>query len=755
MKRIISACLIAGIVSASFPAMAFSDVSNPDISRAADALSSLGIMQGVGGNTFSPNGKLTRAQFCKLAVLTLGTNDISSYKNYTIFPDVPNTHWAAGYINTAVKKHAIIKGFPDGTFQPDRALSYGEACTMFLFMLGYTTDDIGPLWPSDYISKAESLGITKGVTIVSATETVSRGSAAIMLRNILEISKKGGDMLLKSAFPNIVQDSILLATSETDSDLSSGQARFFESADSIERYTMNTIGQSLIGAKGYVVFDVNQKNKVKGFLPESQAAQTFVVKKSYADKLETTTGTLKPTSSTPVILNGKKVDYSKAWVDFVPDQKINVYYDTNGKIDIMAVASSHSASSTFIFAASGSSMIPNGYSIVKSGSPASVSDIKPYDVVSLDEADRKATVTDKKITGYLSSASPSYSYPSSVTVLGKEYKIPENVKGFFRDMKYNDQITLLFDSYGNIAAAYPSSVVKADMLGVIAGLDDKKATVTLVNGITISTTLENSEENVATLVNQMVKVTQYNNGNMYLSKSSFPLKTNGDWDINKGTLGKSTVLPRVTVYEQVDDDAPLNEIEIKDIDLSVIPADHIKNTLTDGSGKVRAIVIDDITGDSYDYGIASNYVVKDDSERDLDDSKIINYYYHVKLKSSDNSEKTYKVFRSYDIEISPVGIPKGMDRFKGRIILPIKKLTKIDTVSLEKFDGEKGVRTSDGYYPMSDDIKVYAKDYDKFISLSEAKANFKRFRVYADKSLANGGKIRLIYAESLKPDTDY
>ena len=49
----------------------------------------------------TPTGTLTRAQFCKMAVEAMGNGDRGgpATRNYTIFPDVKSSHWAAGYIN--------------------------------------------------------------------------------------------------------------------------------------------------------------------------------------------------------------------------------------------------------------------------------------------------------------------------------------------------------------------------------------------------------------------------------------------------------------------------------------------------------------------------------------------------------------------------------------------------------------------------------------------------------------------------------
>ena len=101
-KRFISLCLTLALTAATAGA-AFSDISSGSLQQTASVLGSLGIMQGTGNNRFEPNRPLTRAEFCKLAVTAMGIDDASPYASYTIFPDVRASHWAARYVNAALR----------------------------------------------------------------------------------------------------------------------------------------------------------------------------------------------------------------------------------------------------------------------------------------------------------------------------------------------------------------------------------------------------------------------------------------------------------------------------------------------------------------------------------------------------------------------------------------------------------------------------------------------------------------------------
>ena len=79
MKQRILALLLAaglclGLITAA-PALAFSDVSGEELSEAVEVLSGLGIVSGYSDGSYHPDDALTRAQFCKLAILTEGHGD--------------------------------------------------------------------------------------------------------------------------------------------------------------------------------------------------------------------------------------------------------------------------------------------------------------------------------------------------------------------------------------------------------------------------------------------------------------------------------------------------------------------------------------------------------------------------------------------------------------------------------------------------------------------------------------------------------
>lgn len=177
----------------------FSDVKDTGYFEPVKKLASLGILNGYPDGTFKPDGDITRAEFAAAVVRALGLGDNAELvKKNTKFKDVQATHWASGYINIA-SDQGIIKGYEDGTFKPDNKVTYNEAITMLVRMLGYEPAVVGE-FPAGYVAKAREIGVTDDVKIKG--EFAPRGDVAIMLANsmtidLMEQSEYGDDKVIE------------------------------------------------------------------------------------------------------------------------------------------------------------------------------------------------------------------------------------------------------------------------------------------------------------------------------------------------------------------------------------------------------------------------------------------------------------------------------------------------------------------------------------------------------------------------------
>lgn len=97
----------------------------------------LGIVKGYPDGTFKPENSVTRAEFATMVVLAKKLTLVSPAT--PTFKDVPTSHWAFKYVETAVKA-GYLKGYPDGTFGPSKNITRQEIAAVMVNVLGLTSE---------------------------------------------------------------------------------------------------------------------------------------------------------------------------------------------------------------------------------------------------------------------------------------------------------------------------------------------------------------------------------------------------------------------------------------------------------------------------------------------------------------------------------------------------------------------------------------------------------------------------------------
>lgn len=235
MKKIVSLVLaismvLSMFVSAFAATTTFDDVKDTKYAGAVEALVELEVIGGFPDGTFKPEEEVTRAQLAKMLVICLGLSDtVEALEGKTVFSDVDESHWASGYINAAVQSK-IIAGYPDGTFKPEKEVSYAEAVTMVIRALGYgNVVDSEGVWPTAYMLKAIELELLDDMGSPKSGEAALRGNVAILLWNMLRtpmwkiveesegngMTSKADSLMLNVKFPDYkyVEDAYLKSVS--------------------------------------------------------------------------------------------------------------------------------------------------------------------------------------------------------------------------------------------------------------------------------------------------------------------------------------------------------------------------------------------------------------------------------------------------------------------------------------------------------------------------------------------------------------
>lgn len=186
MKKIIIICTVVLIFlncNAVF-GTEFHDVTGTKYENAVDYIVEKGIINGFDNNTYMPYQNVTRAQMAKIIVKAINYENNVDIKSK--FTDILDSHWAKQYVYGAQNLN-IITGYPDGTFQPDRSVSYAEVTAIILraFEMEDKVKHTNLNWPDNYIEVAQMYDLYDQISDFEKDATATRGNVAIMLHNAL------------------------------------------------------------------------------------------------------------------------------------------------------------------------------------------------------------------------------------------------------------------------------------------------------------------------------------------------------------------------------------------------------------------------------------------------------------------------------------------------------------------------------------------------------------------------------------------
>ena len=172
--------------------LSFSDVKPGDwfYDNVMDAAEN-GYVSGMGDGTFQPKKATTRAQFASMIANALGYE--SDPDAASMFPDVAEDYWGKSAINFCVKND-ILKGYDDGTFQPEKPITRQEAASILrnAFKLTESSSETFPDdsaisgWAKESVYIVKASGLMKGDAGTGnfrPTDTIIRAEAASIMMN--------------------------------------------------------------------------------------------------------------------------------------------------------------------------------------------------------------------------------------------------------------------------------------------------------------------------------------------------------------------------------------------------------------------------------------------------------------------------------------------------------------------------------------------------------------------------------------------
>lgn len=773
-SALLTVCLLSSLTVGA--TASFTDIQDPKTALAADVLHSLGIVDGVSEGVFSPGTVLTRAQFCVLMIHTLDLKDLVNAHSYkALFTDVKPGSWYTGYVNLAYSR-GLLSGYGNGKFGPDDPVTYGQAATLLLRVLGYSSADVGTVWPADYVNYAHTLELDKGLQL-SADRQLTRGEAAVLLYNTLYTHPKGSAKEYYYTFSGAasVQPAILLDVSAENGTATNQLMACVITASgvSIEYFSQkNPVSEGLVGYEGELLF--NASGKILGFLPGSSEMRDVVIRDAKASGIIDSSGTNhRIPGSTVTIVGDELYTWSNTGyiqVDGLSGRIARLFYDDDGAVCYVYVSTGITNSNTTVaFSETDSPAaelvrklgVTGSYSITKNGSAANADDLAKYDTAYFDAASGTICASDYRITGYIQAASPALEAAQSVTISGCTIPVLEAAWDTLSSFRLGDRVTVLLTDDRKVAAALPESQVRADMIGVLNR--DGSGVCLYDSGLTLTAPRVDADEE---LRGTLVRVHAEENSLSCFAYSD--KKTAGTLNTSLRTLGEYRLAPTCRIYEHSanslssgfvynlsgEPDIPSSDFE-EIFWTDIIDSEYISSTHLNSAGQIDLILLNHVTGNDHTYGALTSYtgtqgIMTATSPRPVYNSAIT-------ITNAQGVSQKYLSSHALSSHNAFFGISLGSDSSAYQEVLSLVKLTKAPLSDDSAFflrEDEWFISLNGYEIPVSDRVQVLVEATGQWLGGSQgvktAASSDLPVVIHYDKTPDTGAQVRVIVIEEHK-----
>ena len=471
-------------------------------------------------------------------------------------------------------------------------------------MLGYSSEQVGAVWPDGYLNLAQSIGLTDGVTS-GANDPLTRAQAAQLFVNALSCKTGDGKDYYTTLGSESKTDTVLLAVNtETDDGTAMGAVR--TSNGTYLPDEEDVAPTALVGRRGVLV--LNDQSEIITFVPDDSSSVTVSLRDnaepSYLMGSNGTRYTIAGDTPIYTASSSEGKAYSQGYGTLTAGSRVTLF-TLRGKVTaIYAGTTTTAADADAVIVQSGARPADfhrltggaEGYTVLKNQQEISLSQIQPYDVVTYDSMSNTLLVSDLRLTCKYQNPAPNPKAPTSIELLGHTFPVLESAWDFTGDVSVGDQVALLFTADGQVAGILPASnQLRSTALGLVTS--ESTADLFLPNGGTLEL---KSSEGKLNYLNQVCRLSS--NDENVLNASRFSgQRAPGDFDPSAMTIGKYAVAPGVRVYEQFQDGAQV-AVPLSSLDFGTIPQEQIASVHLNGSDVADLIILNNVTGDAYMYG---------------------------------------------------------------------------------------------------------------------------------------------------------
>ena len=600
----------------------------------------------------------------------------------TKFSDVSDSYTATAV--ESLRLMGVLDGYGDGTFRPDTVLNRAQFCKMAVYAMDgsgelgrYSTVTIFPdvkpsHWASAYINMAARKGIISGFADgkFKPGQTVTAGQAVtILMRGLGYKDEDMGGVWPQSYMAEAQTNGLLKSTGITSAyaGLTRAQAaKLFLNLFEAKHGKGEALFNYKVGEEVYLTAVDGGKGTM------TAGGKTYTM--------------AHPVASTSLIgSKGKAVLNSAGEIlTFLP------ITGSNGVSNAAVIIGSNGSVAGLDSLAGSTS-----YNIYKNGSPATVKDLKQYDVATYASATNSIIVSDTRVSVYYEDCKPSPSSPATITVLGgKELNVLPTAVDSLSKLKPGKQIVLLLTADGQVAGAEDANNTGAR--GNAMAVVSEKGDVQLVCGgalLNIGTASE--------YAGQVVSV--------YADKSGLKLNkisggVGGDLLPKEGTLGGRKLADNVMLFDGG------RQIALSELSQTGVNSGRVSYARTNWAGQVDLVVLNNGLEADMIFGRA---VVR--SEHNAETGK------ESRQISIETAGKTYGPISSGNNVSTGDFVAVELNR-AGTMFTSFAAMSKLSNVSSSAWIGKTAVTFGSRTYEVPSNVQCYNDDTGKWMTLDDAKA---------------------------------
>ena len=380
--------------------------------------------------------------------------------------------------------------------------------------------------------------------------------------------------------------------------------------------------------------------------------------------------------------------------------------------------------------------------VMRDGKKVTANDIATYDIVYYSKDMNMVWAYSKKVTGVYEKAMPNKDSVTSVTISGTAYSIETaaamKALSSSGEFALGDNVTLLLGKDGKIADVVSPENTNKEVYGYLLSVGNKEYTDANGNNITSyyaklaladGTEMEYiTRSNYESLRSSVVKL-YFTDGVASVSQVAKSTDLSGVFSTSKGTIGSRTYAEDIEILDigntQVQYSGSYTTVFPQRIDGIELKASDVLYYEKNKSGEISALYLNDVTGDSAQYGIVT-------STSESGNGGSYTCMLGSAATSISSSNTKYLVGTGSPVKVKM----NGSQVYAMTALTPIRdNIRSITTLSIS---------TDATEYPVSPNVVVYNEKY--MVVPLEDIINNDAYRVeaYYDRHPNLGGQVRVI-----------